>query len=103
MDVVKTTEDTSSKLTPERVPDSVLDLLVLSLGVLASNADSLLAVDRLSGGHVSRDQQVLLSFGNVDTGVLVGLESDGSRSSAAHTGLAASRAASTWGSTSSSG
>lgn len=103
VDVVQTTEDTSRQLTPERVPHSVLDLLLLAQLVLARDADSLLAVDRLSGRQVSGDQQVLLALGDVDTGVLVRLESDGSGSTAAKSGLAASSTTSAGGSTSTSG
>jgi hypothetical protein len=102
VNVVETTQDTSSQLTTERVPDSVLDFLFFSLGVLAGNADSLLAVDGLSGGHISSDQQVLLSFGNVDTSVLVGFKSNGSRSTGAHSGLASSSTTTAWWSTSAS-
>lgn len=89
MDGVETTEDTSSKLGTEGVPDTVLDLLLLAGVVHGGDADALLAVDALSGGQVARDEQVLLALGDVDTLVPVGLDGDGARSLLAEAGLAA--------------
>lgn len=78
VNVVKTTEDTSSKLGPERVPNTVLDLLLLaSLSVGGSDTDSLFTVDGFTGNHVPGNEQVLLALGDKDTGVLVRLKSDG--------------------------
>jgi hypothetical protein len=104
VDVVQTTQDTSSQFTSERVPHSVLDLLLLAQLVLRGYADPLLSVDRLSGRHVSGDEQVLLALGNVDTGVLVWLQGDGAGSSATESWLAASSTTSTaWCSSASGG
>ena len=78
VDVVDTTEDTGSQLGTEGVPDAVLDgrgsgsVVVASL--LAANADALLAVDALAGGQVLGDKEILLSAGNEDTSVTVGLD-----------------------------
>jgi hypothetical protein len=103
VDVIETTEDTSGKLTPERIPYSVLDLLLLSLGICRSDRDSLFTIDRLSGGHVSGDEQVLLALGNVDTGVLVGFEGDGTWSSSTESGLSTSTSTTSGCSSSTSG
>jgi hypothetical protein len=75
VDVVHTTEDTSSQLGTEGVPNTVLDLgdsAILSGGGL--NRDTLLTVDGLTRGQVLGDKQILLTTaGNEDTGVTVGL------------------------------
>jgi hypothetical protein len=44
----------------------------------------------VSRGHVSGDEQVLLALGDVDTGVLVGFEGDGTWSSSTESGLSTS-------------
>lgn len=103
VDVIETTENTGRELTPEGVPDSVLDLLLLSELVGAGDRNSLLSVDRLSGSHVPRDEQVLLALGDVDTGVLVRLESDGTRTLSSSESRLAASSTSTSRSTSSSG
>lgn len=87
MDGVETTEDTSSKLGTEGVPDTVLDLLLLTGVVHGSDRDALLAVDALSGGEVAGDEEVLLALGDVDTLVPVGLDGDSTRSLLAETSL----------------
>ena len=78
VDVVDTTEDTGSQLGTEGVPHAVLDGRgsgsVVVAGFLAANADALLAVDALTGGQVLGDKEILLSAGNEDTGVTVGLD-----------------------------
>ena len=101
MDVVKTTKDTSGKLGAEGVPDTVLDLLLLAGLVDTSDADALLAVHALAGGKVAGDKEVLLALGDVDTLVLVGLDSNGTGTLlAAESGLAtASTTTATAGST----
>lgn len=80
VDVLHTTEDTSSQLGTEGVPDTVLSLcrsggLAVRLGTGAGgvDADALLAVDGLAGGQVLGDQQILLAASDEDTGVPVGL------------------------------
>ena len=90
MDVIETTKDTSSKLTPERVPHPVLDLLLLALGVCRGDGNPLFTVDRLSRSHVSGDKQVLLALGDVDTCVLVWFECDGTWSSTSESWLSTS-------------
>ena len=91
MDVVQTAEDTGGQLGPERVPNAVFDLFLLALGIGGRDRDALLAIDRLAGSHVARDEQVLFALGNVDAGVLVRLERDGAGPAllAAQPGLAA--------------
>ena len=78
VDVVDTTEDTGSQLGTEGVPDTVLDSrgsgVLAVLGLLSTNADALLAVDALAGGQVLGDKEILLSAGNEDTSVTVGLD-----------------------------
>jgi hypothetical protein len=81
VNVIKTTEDTSCKLTPERIPNSVLDLLLFTLGICCTDRDPLFTVDRMTWGHVSGNEQMLLALGDVDTGVLVGFKGDGTWSS----------------------
>lgn len=94
MDVVKTAKDTSRKLGAEGVPDTVLDLLLLTVRVHRGHADALLAVHALAGGKVAGDKEMLLALGDVDTSVLVGLDSDRTRALlAAETGLAATATA----------
>jgi hypothetical protein len=88
VDVVETTKDTSSKLGAEGVPDTVLNLLLLTGIVDTSDADALLAVHALAGGKVAGNKEVLLALGNVDTVVLVGLDSNGTGALAAKSGLA---------------
>jgi hypothetical protein len=65
------TNDTSSQLAAERVPDTVLDLggyrsTILAL-VARLNRDALLAVDLHAGGQAAGQKVVLLSSGNKDT------------------------------------
>lgn len=103
VDVVQTTQDTSSKLTPKRVPNSVLDFFLLAISVGGGDADPLLAIDRFTGSHVSGDEQVFLALGDVDTFVLVGFEGDSTGTLPAETGLAATTTASTAGRTSTTG
>lgn len=103
MDVVQTAQDTSSKLTPKRVPHSVLDFFLLAIRVGGGDADPLLAVDGFAGRHVSGNEQVFLALGDVDTFVLVGFEGDGTGTAPAETGLAATTTASTAGRTSTTG
>lgn len=103
VDVVQTTQDTSSKLTPKRVPNSVLDFFLLAISVGGGDADPLLAIDRFTGSHVSGDEQVFLALGDVDTFVLVGFEGDSTGTLPAETGLAATTTASTAGRTSTAG
>lgn len=103
MDVVQTTQDTSSKLTPKRVPNSVLDFFLLAISVGGGDADPLLAIDRFTGSHVSGDEQVFLALGDVDTFVLVGFKGDSTGTLPAETGLAATTTASTAGRTSTTG
>jgi hypothetical protein len=55
----------------------------------------------VSRGHVSGDEQVLLALGDVDTGVLVGFEGDGTWSSSTESGLSTSSTSSTSGCSSS--
>jgi hypothetical protein len=81
VDVVDTTEDTSSQLGSEGVPDAVFD--AAWCGVLASvrvlggaDADALLAVDALAGGQVLGDEEIFLSAGDEDTSVTMGLNND---------------------------
>lgn len=76
--LVKTTEDTGSQLGSEGVPHSVLDLGGLSLGGGGGhvNRHSLLAVNALAGGQVLGDQEILLSSGNENTAVSMGLDND---------------------------
>jgi hypothetical protein len=78
VDVVYTTEDTGSQLGTEGVPHAVLDGRgsgsIVVAGLLTANADALLAVDALAGGQVLGDEEILLSAGNEDTGVTVGLD-----------------------------
>jgi hypothetical protein len=90
VDVIQTTEDTSSKLTPERIPYSVLDLLLFTLGIRCTDRDPLFTVDRVSRSHVSGNEQVFLALGNVDTGVLVGFKGNGTWSSSTESGLSTS-------------
>lgn len=74
--LIDTTHDTGSQLGSERVPHTVLNLGswgTLLFGWLV-NRDSLLSVDRLTWGHVSGDQQVLLTSGNENTSVSVWLD-----------------------------
>lgn len=103
VDVVQTAQDTSSKLTPKRVPHSVLDFFLLAVRVGGGDADPLLAVDGFAGRHVSGNEQVFLALGDVDTFVLVGFEGDGTGTAPAETGLAATTTASTAGRTSTTG
>jgi hypothetical protein len=74
VDVVKTTQDTGSKLGTEGVPDTVLGLghgAILLRRRL--HGDTLLAVDSLSGGQVLGNKQIFLATaGNENTGVTVG-------------------------------
>lgn len=100
MNLVKTTKNTSSKLGTERVPHTVLDLLLLALGVGAGDRDALLAVHALARGQVAGDKEVLLALGNVDTVVLVRLDGDGAgallaQSTATTAGTATATASST--------
>lgn len=80
VDVVDTTEDTSSQLGTEGVPDTVLDGrrggLVAALSLFGTNAYALLAVDALTGGQVLGNKEVLLSTGNEDTSVAMGLDNN---------------------------
>lgn len=83
VDVLHTTEDTGSQLGTERVPHTVLDLCgcgsVLTSGGITSgrggsiNGDAFLAVDGNTGGDVLCAEHVLLSTGNEDTGMTMGL------------------------------
>lgn len=83
MDVLDTTKDTSCQLTSERVPDSVfglghgwdfpVDSSASSGGRSSLDRDALLAVNGLARSQVLGDQQILLSSGNKDTSVSVGL------------------------------
>lgn len=62
---LETTEDTSSQLGSERVPDTVLGLgggAILSLAVLDGN--TLLVVDALARGQVGGGEQILLAAAN---------------------------------------
>jgi hypothetical protein len=90
VDVIQTTEDTSGKLTPERIPYSVLDLLLFTLGICCTDRDPLFTVDRVSRSHVSGNEQVFLALGDVDTGVLVGFKGNGTWSSSTESGLSTS-------------
>jgi len=72
VDVVNTTEDTGSDLGTERVPDAVLDLGAIS----TLDRDALLTVDRLARDQVLGQEVVLLTVGNEDTLVTMGLDSD---------------------------
>jgi len=90
VNVIETTENTSSKLTPERIPYSVLDLLLFSLGICRTDRDPLFTVNRVSRSHVSGNKQVFLALGDVDTGVLVGFKGDGTWSSSTESGLSTS-------------
>jgi hypothetical protein len=78
VDVVDTTKNTGSQLGTEGVPDAVLDGRrsngVSVLGLLATDADALLAVDALAGGQVLGNEQILLAAGNEDTSVAMGLD-----------------------------
>lgn len=103
VDVVQTTQDTGSKLTSERVPNSVLDLLLLAISIGGGDTDPLLAIDRFAGGHVSGNEQVFLALGDVYTFVLVGFESDSTGTLPAETSLAATTTASAAGRTSATG
>lgn len=96
--LIETTENTGSQLGSEGVPHSVLDLGSLAIGSGGRDIDgnSLLAVDRLTGGQVLGDQEILLTSGNEDTSVSMGLDNDlGSA-----TGTASSSTSSTTGATS---
>lgn len=101
VNVVETTKDTSGKLGTEGVPDTVLDLLLLTSVVDTGDADALLAVHALTRGKVTSDKEVLLALGNVDTVVLVGFDGDSTgallaaESGLATTGTTASTAGST--------
>ena len=81
VDVVQTTQDTSSQLGTEGVPHAVLGLgdnAVITGGGL--NRDALLAVDGLTRGQVLGDKQILLTTtGNEDTSVTVVLLRDGEK------------------------
>ena len=72
-DVLHTTKNTSSELGAEGVPYTVLDLGTLLLTV---NRDALLAVDRLAGRNVLRNEKGLLALSNKNAGVLVRLENN---------------------------
>ena len=74
VDVVQTTQDTSSKLATEGVPDTVFDLGdgAIFLGG-ALDGDTLLTVDSLTGGQVASDEQIFLTTaGDENTGMTVG-------------------------------
>jgi hypothetical protein len=77
-ELIETTENTCSQLGSEGVPHSVLDLGGLAIGGGGRNIDrnSLLAVDRLTGGQVLGDKEILLTSGNEDTAVSMGLDND---------------------------
>jgi hypothetical protein len=76
VDVVDTTEDTSGQLASEGVPDTVLGAgrRLTLCGGSGANRDALLAVDALTGGQVLGNKEILLSAGDEDTGVTVGLD-----------------------------
>jgi hypothetical protein len=81
VDVVDTTENTGCQFTPEGVPDAVLDAAgggILGIARVGggSNADALLAVDALARCQVLGDKQILLSTGDEDTGVAMGLDNN---------------------------
>lgn len=62
VDGLETTENTSSQLGSERVPDTVFGLgggAILSLAVLDGN--TLLVVDALAGGQVGGGEQIFLA------------------------------------------
>lgn len=71
VDLVETTEDTSSELGTEGVPNTVLSLRALDA---ALDRYPLLAVDSLSGDEVLGDEQTLLALRDENTRVPVGLE-----------------------------
>jgi hypothetical protein len=81
VNVVHTTENTSGQLRTERVPDTVFSLCgggSITVGLVGASAggvdaDALLAVDGLTGSQVLGDEEILLTAGNEDTGVSVGL------------------------------
>jgi hypothetical protein len=63
VDVVDTSQNTSSQLGPERIPHTVLSAasLLAVLGCGGSHADALLTVDGLAWGQVLGDEKVFLS------------------------------------------
>jgi hypothetical protein len=73
VDFIETTQNTSSKLGTERIPDTVFGLghgTVLSRSL---NRNALLSVDSLSRGQVLGDKQVFLTAtGDKDTGMTMG-------------------------------
>lgn len=73
VDIIKTTQNTSSKLGTERVPDTVLGLGDGTVLGRSFNSNALLAVDSLSGGQVLGDEQIFLTAtSDEDTGMTVG-------------------------------
>mmetsp|Transcript_19768 Transcript_19768/g.29620 ORF Transcript_19768/g.29620 Transcript_19768/m.29620 type:complete len:306 (-) Transcript_19768:35-952(-) len=66
-------DDTGTQLRSERVPNAVLDLLLL---IFAFGHKTLLTVDGLPRYHVLGDQRVVLTLGNEDALVSVGFDHD---------------------------
>src|SRR5882757_3188742 len=67
-DVVQTTEDTSSKLAAERIPDPVFDL---GIGLGTLDSDPFFAVDGVARNKVFCDQHALLGFCDENAGMPV--------------------------------
>lgn len=70
-DIVEAAKDTRSELTPEGIPDTVLDLGALDA---ALDGDTFFAVHGLAGDEVLGDKHVLLAFCNEYTWVFVRLK-----------------------------
>lgn len=101
--LIKTTENTGSQLGSEGVPHSVLDLGSLAVLSLGGDVDgnSLLAVHGLTGGQVLGDKEILLTSGNEDTAVSMGLDNDLGSTSSTASGTASAATGTTTGTTSS--
>lgn len=71
VNVIETSEDTSSKLAPERIPHPVLGFCAIDA---TFDGYALLAIDGLPGDKILRDQHVILAFGDEHSRVPVGFE-----------------------------
>jgi len=76
--IIETTENTSSQLASERIPNAVLGFgrSGRRIGGGALDGYPFFAVDALAGHEVLGDEEVLFAFGDEDTGVTMGFEDD---------------------------
>jgi hypothetical protein len=86
VNMVNTTEDTSSNLGSERVPDTVFNFGAIS----SFDRNSLFAIDSFAGNKVLGDEQIFLTTSNKDTFVSMGLDNNLSASLGSTTASASS-------------